>query len=485
MNDDDGDGGDGRENITGTLVLAVVLCMLNLAWLWYYFGVVWSFTRGFQHEFTQWFTPPAPGPLVDQRFNFQWMCLAPLVFNVFPPLVALWIMLKPTAWWRYDLHRICLAVAVVITGASLTYFVVWVWVWQNGSSLFPFSIANSVNDCCKYFGAYAASHHCHNLVECVDLPTVPTIRLHTDEYFEQHILVGMPGCLVFAGAQLFVASMMRTYVAVDQYTDKKLLPKQRALHAVNALYVILVCVYAAFGLLILQIRYTHQFPPTGPVGIISAARHGIEAVGLVMSGGVVVVPGLVLLVMLLAKNGQRLGVLIVFGLIALLTLTHFFAFVTMMHSRGTANQPGYANSYANHPMRCCAGDVAAHPLSQCDNPAAVCVYPVAAFPSFRAPLSSHDIPSNATHTLIFALMFLFLVLDGVILGLVYVTFIGERTKAAVMATIGQWMIFQPAAQPMRRSGGGDGGGPSLLPMAKSIPSFLGRVFAAPPPPKSD
>ena len=456
--------GDDDESVGGSHLVAIVVCLLSLAWLWYYFGYVWTFTK-FQNEYTQWFSPPAPGPFVNQQFNFQWLTLAPLILNVFPPLVGLWILLKPAAVWRYDLHKICLLVAVMATIASLLFHILVTWIWENGSSLFPFSIANPVHYCCKWFGSVATSFHCHNFMDCVDLPTVPTIHLHTDKIFEQHILWGMPGCILFAVTQLVVYSMVRNYAPASVQvapTNRKQRNLDFALRCINVVYVFLVCFYFAVGLLVLDIRYSHEFPPMGPIGIQSA-RSGIEAVGLVMSGGIVLVPALVLIVMFLGRKNYY-GKLAVFVAILVLSVMHLFVFMTMMYSRGTANQPGYPNSLANHPLRCCAGDVAAHPLSQCDNPAAVCVFPIADFPTFSGPLSSHDIPSNSTHTLIFVCMFLFMAMDAAILAIVFVVYLGGNAKRTLAAAAAAINAFIPPSQLSSSFAyGRSGNGPVLLP----------------------
>jgi hypothetical protein len=491
MDDDGGDDNSSTtttttddESVNGAYVIAIIVCMLSLGWLWYYFGYVWSFTK-FQYEFTAWFSPPAPGPIVDQRYNFQWIILLLPIFNLFPPFVGLWVLLKPTAVWRYDLHKICMLVAVIATGIALVYSILVIWILQNGSSVFPFSVANPAEYCCKYY----ASPHCHNFVDCVDLPTVPTIHLHTGRIFEHHILLGMPGCIVWLTAQLVVFSMVRNYIAYQSPSSSpsSQTRKQRgcvtALKVINFVYVMLLCVYFVFGLLVLDIRYSHEYPPTGPIGLQSG-RTGLEAVGLVMSGGVVLVPAFVLLVMFLQQQRSYTGKVAVFVLIAALTVTHMFAFMTMMYSRGTGNQPGYPNSFANHPLRCCAGDVAANPLSQCDNPAAVCVFPVAAFPSFVGPLSSHVIPSNPVHTLIFVCMFLFLTMDAAILSIVFVAYLGAK-KAAIVQAIGAWMpssssfaiatAYAPSGYdriPSQYSSKG----PSLLPSVRMPPGFA-RVFS--------
>jgi hypothetical protein len=268
--------------------------------------------------------------------------------------------------------------------------------------------------------------------------------------------------MLFAVLQLVTYSMVRNYVSNSSagpgYSGKKVQRLYGALRGVNIVYVILICVYCVLGLLTLDIRYSHEFPPTGPIGIQSA-RSGFEAWGLVLSGSVVFVPALVLIVLFLSRKNYH-GKLAVFAVIIVLSVMHLFVLMTIMYSRGTANQPGYPNSLANHPLRCCAGDVAAHPLSQCDNPLAVCVFPVAAFPTFVGPLSSHDIPSNATHTLIFVCMLLFLIMDGVILVIVFVVHLGGDIQKTIAATTTAINAFIPSQQQYAKGGNG----PMLLPV---------------------
>ncbi len=195
------------------------------------------------------------------------------------------------------------------------------------------------------------------------------------------------------------------------------------LHGVNTFYVALCCVLLIFGLLMLDVRYTHQYPAVGPEGIRSA-RNGAEAVGLVMSATVILMPALVLMAMALYET--RWLLLILFVVVLALMLVHVFAFMTMIYSRGTANRPGHPNSMANHPLRCCAEDTRIDPQSECDN-AGLCNLPVPQFPALVLPLSSSQIPYVWTHVLIFWTMFVVLIFDVVLVVYLINLFVGRNT----------------------------------------------------------
>jgi len=130
--------------------------------------------------------------------------------------------------------------------------------------------------------------------------------------------------------------------------------------------------------------------------------------------------------MAMAFSQKRWLLIVVFVVMLALVLVHFFSFTTMIYSRGTANTPGHPNSMANHPLRCCAGDVYADPSSDCDN-AGPCDLPVPQFPNIHLPLSSSQIPYNSTHVLIFWMMFSLLILDIVTIVLLVNLYVGQNT----------------------------------------------------------
>jgi len=394
-----------NEGLIGVRLLVCVVCLANLGWLIYYYGWVWTMTKH-QYEYTDWSFSPVPDPVtwVDQRFNLDWTLYALMIFVLFPVYVMFWTLSNPQSRLRYDIHAISIIVAVLVCVGLFLWYVLAIWMVENNSSIWPFSVANSVNYCCKFYGAVMASHHCHNYHDCVDLPTTPTIRLPTDPIFEKHLLA-IAICFGFLILQVFINAMMRSYVQgqspqqPDQSlpTDQDNGPASSApadmgpylLHGVNTIYVALCCVFLTCGLLVLDVRYTHEFPASGPIGIHSA-RNGVEAVGLVMSASIIVLPALVL--MMMAFSETRWLTILLFALVLATVLVHFFAFATMLYSRGTANRPGQPNSMANHPLRCCAGDVYGDPSSQCDN-AGPCNLPVPQFPGVTLPLSSSQVPS--------------------------------------------------------------------------------------------
>jgi|WetSurMetagenome_2_1015567.scaffolds.fasta_scaffold00112_40 hypothetical protein len=455
--------GNSNEGLVWVRLMVCVICLGNLGWLLYYYGWVWTMTKH-QYEFTDWSFLPVPDPnsWVDQRFNLDWTLYALMIFMLFPIYVMLWILGNPQSRVRYDIHAITIVVAVLVCVGLALWYVLFVWVWANGSSIWPFSPANPVDYCCKFYGAVMASHHCHNYHDCQDLPTTPTIRLQTDPIFEKHLL-SIALCFGFLILQVFANAMTRSYIqnsgggvqdnvqtpgaSSDQGLPMDSGPQAPAqppdmgpyfFHGVNVVYLALACVFLTCGLLVLDVRYTHEFPASGPIGIRSA-RNGIEAVGLVMSASIIVLPAFVLMIM--AFSETRWLCMLIFILTLVLVLVHFFAFATMLYSRGTANKPGQPNSMANHPLRCCAGDTYSDPSSDCDN-TGPCNLPVPQFPHVVQPLSSSQVPFNPTHKLIFWIMFTLLILDVVCIVIMINLYVGKNTVRMAGTALIQ-AIFAP------------------------------------------
>jgi hypothetical protein len=439
-----------NEGMVGVRLIVCVVCLANVGYLVYYYGWVWTMTHH-THEYTSWNFAPVPDPAswIDQRFNLDWTLYALMIFQLFPVYIVFWILINPQSRLRYDVHAVSIIVALGVCVGLIVWYILVVWIVENNSTLFPWSVSNSVNFCCKNYGAVASVFGCHNFHDCQDLPTTPTIRLHTDPIFEDHLLA-IVVCFGFLVLQVFVNAMMKNYVQSQSQSSAPSAPAAPAqtlpgnggyqgpdlglsyvpsdmgpyfLHAVNVVYVALVCVFLTCGLLVLDVRHTHQFPAVGPIGIRSA-RDGLEAVGLVMSATLIVLPALVMMAM--AFSNTRWLLLAVFVLVLALVLVHFFSFATMIYSRGTANRPGEPNSMANHQLRCCAGDVYSDPSSECDN-AAPCDLPTPQFPLVKGPLSSSQIPFNSTHTLIFWMMFAMLFLDMVVVIFLVNLYVGPST----------------------------------------------------------
>jgi hypothetical protein len=450
------------EGVVWSRLFAVVVCLTNLGWLVYYYGWVWTMTQ-FPWEFTSWSFSPVPDPVsfINQQFNTDWGLYSLMIFSLFPIYVMMWIIVWPRSMVRYDIHAFAVAVAGVICMILLVYYVLFSWVFENNNSVTnPFSVVNSVDFCCKDFGAVTASHACHNFHECVDLPTTPPIRLATNPVFERHLL-GVAIAFVFLLFQIAANVATRAYVVSSNAAAAALpmstadvvsnAPKEPSeagrnfLHGVNTVYVTLTCCFLIFGLLVLNVRYTHQFPAVGPYGI-RGARNSVAAVGLVMSSTAIVMPALVLLVM--TVYSVRWLLWIVFVLMLLLVLVHLFAWFTMIYSRGTANAPGQPNSMANHPMRCCAADVYMDPSSECDN-VVPCNLPVPQFPTILPPLTSSQIPRSPTHNLIFWMFFVLLILDVVCIACVVNTYIGQDSarQAADMVINQMYAVKSWASQP--------------------------------------
>lgn len=455
--------------------VVVIVAFMNLGYLVYYLGVVWAQTK-FQYEYTSWINPgQIPGPLVIQvNQNSQYFALTWMIFAIFPPLVSLWMVIKPTAWVRYDLHRITIAAVAIIILCLAIYFILFVWVWQNGSSFYPFSIANSVLYCCKWYGVVTSSHKCNNQYECVDVPTTPTIYLPTDPVFEEH-LYSFGFILLGQLLMLFTNAMLRNYTSsaiYNQLNANRIIPGYSpdsrfyekitgpnrytsgsvvAINVFNAIYLLLVCLVLTLGVLKLDIRDTHEFPPTGPFDTRSA-RGTVESVGLYMMGGAaILMPGLVLTAMICVGNFW--GLLVVFISMLLVTGVHMFSLMTMVYSRGTGNRPGFPNSLANHPLRCCAPDTYGDSASQCGNTflglvQGACTLPANGFPNITSIANSNQVPYNPIHNLIFGMTIALLILDVLLVFLVFLAYLGrsieKKAPEKIASKIGTLMDWTEA-----------------------------------------
>lgn len=448
---------DAQATISTAAIAVVVLSVLQYAYMTYYFGWVW-FNLPFKHEYTQAFSPPAPGPLVDARYGLQWLVIALMAFNALTPLTAAWLLHSPENTARKDIYRFTGAFAVLVCVGVGLWSLLYIFVFQNNSTFFPFSVANEVNFCCKYWGSVFADHGCHNFNDCVDLPAVPTISLHTNPYFVKHLwacafLTAFSIAHVFmSGAQNYYQerynevidaleegdnSKSSSYPRTGPFSYYQTRPTQYtrngriALHVFNSIYLVMALCYLVFLALVLTPRYSHEWPPTGPIGI-QDGRMTFQVIGIVMSSTVILIPFLVLLAMW--AQGNYPGLVTILVVFMLLAACHVFAFMTMITTRGSANLPGVPNNLANHPLRCCAPDVYSDPTSQCDN-AIACVLPFDGYPQWTTlPTSSADIPYNSTHTGMFVMMIFFLILDFIIAVLLFVTFLGRAVLKNVNNT---------------------------------------------------
>ena len=451
---------DAQATISTAAIAIVVLSVLQYAYMTYYFGWVW-FNLPFKREYTQAFSPPAPGPLVDARYGLQWLVIALMGFNALTPLTAAWLLHSPENTARKDIYRFTGAFAVLVCVGVGLWSLLYIFVFQNNSTFFPFSVANEVNFCCKYWGAVFADHGCHNFNDCVDLPPVPTISLHTNPYFVKH-LWGCAFLTAFSIAHVFMSGAQNYYQqnyneVIDALGEqeeggggtKSAYPRtgpfsyyqtrptqytrngRIALHVFNSIYLVMALCYLVFLVLVLTPRYSHEWPPTGPIGI-QDGRVTFQVIGIIMSSTVILIPFLVLLAMW--AQGNYPGLVTILVVFMLLATCHVLAFMTMITTRGTANLPGVPNNLANHPLRCCAPDVYSDPTSQCDN-AIACVLPFDGYPQWTTlPTSSADIPYNSTHTGMFVMMIFFLILDFIIAVLLFVTFLGRAVLKNVNNT---------------------------------------------------
>jgi len=437
-------------SITATTAIIIVVSLGQLGYLIYYYGWLWTMLKK-QYEYTQWLGAPIPGPLIDSRYDLQWIFMSFMAYQYLPPLAGLWMLKSHTNSARHDVYRVAAAAGGLICVGCFLFAFVFSWIFQTNSTFYPFSWVNDVEYCCKYWGDVAASLHCHNTNNCIDLPPPNDIYLNSNSIF-RGILWGFLILVLFNGAHFLLSAWNWKYVSAALAT-KKGEPKQVrprntakggviAIHVFNVILVILIVFFLLFGLLTLDVRYTHEFPAPGPFGLRSA-RSGIGVVGLVMSASIIMVPAFVLLAMLAEGNYYALVATLI-GYIVLVVL-HAFSLLTMIMTRGVANLPGRPNNLANHPLRCCAPDVYADTLSECDN-AGPCTLPFDGFPSFTTlPASSGDIPCNPVHTVIFVFMILFLILEIVLGILIFVTYFGrsvlKHTGRTVEARISAFVDF--------------------------------------------
>ena len=441
------------ESMTLANFAMIGACVAYTIYSVYYFGYVWLMTK-FQYEFTGWGVGgalPIPGKFIDQTFNEYWIALFFLLINLFPPLCGLWVMLSPRSLVRFDIHRLCIFAAAVANIGILLYLFFWVWIFQNGSSFYPFSIANSAEYCCKHYGSVASSGKCSNTVDCLDLPTTSTIRLSTDGIFVAHLYSLLVYIALLIAGQLLPNVLYRNYVTAAMQTsdaDSALdaPPTSPAagksttrINIINGVYVVLVCAMLAFGVLLLDVRYTHEYPPEGPVGLRSA-RKGIEVVGMTMMIGVTILMPVAVLLAMFGARGRPWVLVIAFVVMIIFSGIHMFGLLTMMYSRGISNRPGYPNSLANHPLRCCATDTRSDPASECGNGAGApgtCVLPATAFTGFTDPLlTSNQIPNNPWHTVILVFSIVLFVMDAVLIGVVFSAYLAKAFNGAILKTTG-------------------------------------------------
>ena len=187
--------GEVSTSIIWSKALVIVFSMGQLAYLIYYYGWLWLMLK-FQYEYTQWLGVPIPGPLINQQYNLQWIFMTFMAFQIFPPFAGLWMLKSPTNWARNDAYRWTASIAAVICVACFLFFFVWAWIFQNNSTFYPFSIVNDVEYCCKYWGDVAASLHCSNNNNCIDLPLPDDIYLNSKSIF-RGILWGFGILLLF------------------------------------------------------------------------------------------------------------------------------------------------------------------------------------------------------------------------------------------------------------------------------------------------
>lgn len=397
-------------------------CVATMGYLAYYMSYVWLMTK-FKYHFMEWgigFSHLVPGTFVDTAFSLDWVFIMSMSFSVLPPLAGLWILLNPRNWIRYDIHRFAILVnfGIVLTVAG--YMIFFVWIFASGSSYYPLSFSVPIDFCCKFHGAVAAMFGCSNNNDCLDLPTTPTIHLHTDGVFGAHLyslgFIALGLIMQVIGNLVFRRYNVNNPETIDGVRGKVPL----SLHGINILYLFYVLAFLTCGVLLLDVRYTHEYPSSGPVGIQSA-RDGSETGGIIaFSCTALLFPMFMLFFMYALRSFVRWRKWAMVGFYACLcsiTLIHTYGVTTMMYSRGTANLPGYPNSLASHPVRCCAADTRNNLASQCDNLGECDVATVARiFPWFKnAAISSSQIPTSPRHNVVFIMAFLLTAADVAII----------------------------------------------------------------------
>lgn len=193
------------------------------------------------------------------------------------------------------------------------------------------------------------------------------------------------------------------------------------------IYIVAAAIYVTWGVLSLTIRHTFLFPASGPVGL-QDGWFSVFHIGIILSVTVIVVPMLIHLAAL--AKGNMAATMTVIILIALFVGVHLFSLLAVGAGFGRANRPGHPNNPANSLIYCCAPDVFADALSQCDN-VIPCVLPIDGFPEITVlPASSADLSVNFNYTLIFGFVIGFFILDAVVLTLTIIVNLrqGEQWK---------------------------------------------------------
>ncbi len=428
-----------RESLFWGKLAVILIAVLHLGFLVYYFGWVFSLIK-FQDEYTGWVTPPPPGVFIQRAWqDWQWYCVCLLVLNVFPPFVVMLAINNVYVRVRSDFSRI-VSMGTLIFGAALPLGAL-IAMWLLGNSQFmPFNIAHSDDYCCRYYGSVAASGRCRNTGECVDAPSA-TVQLALNAPFV-HLLVGPLVLIVFCALEYGIIDAIRTYARAlknsgqtDVWHAKFLRAWKKvpglakfALTLAILAYIGLIVCYIVLGPLALDIRHTHQYPATGPLGIQSA-RDSVAITGIVISMSILLVPFFAMLsVHFTGKHGWSFTII---GCMCLLVVLHILSFMTMVYTRGTANTPGQPNNMANSELYCCPDEVRNNPLSQCDN-AGPCVLPFASHPEVTVvPATVRDLQPNKVHTIMLSFMAGFVALDLVLIALVTVTSLWSTVAKSV------------------------------------------------------
>lgn len=175
----------GRHYVQGTLFI-----MANMAICFYWAGFPLN-NIYYACGYTQFGTPPAPGPWNCARYSWSWWTVWMLTLNLLLPYLLSAALLNNS----------------VPEYARVLYWLSWFFIWYNlailamlliqwllmcnSSSSYGNTACNDIRYCCDFFGASAtAATWCPNQSPCV--PNVNTGDLQrSDEWFQMVIFSGI------------------------------------------------------------------------------------------------------------------------------------------------------------------------------------------------------------------------------------------------------------------------------------------------------
>jgi len=159
---------------------------------------------------TIYIRPDGNGSMLDFRFRISWYVMFLFVFNIIPPVLALFILLNPKNTTRTDLYFV-FTIGVIILNAVLfaaCFFYWFVYANNDYSGKEPF---NDYRWCCVYYALHPEL--CANSVACN--PAVVPADLRVNAEFVAHwIFVGV--YLIFSLGHWAVNRLLRLTGIVRQ-----------------------------------------------------------------------------------------------------------------------------------------------------------------------------------------------------------------------------------------------------------------------------